>query len=338
MSLDIKTSVIKPKRHTYANVAERLGEDRPASRYEEATYDLEPTANFHYRPTWDPAHELFDESRTAIKMKDWYALLDPRQLYYGTYTIARNKMMEGADAQYSFVEGRRLLSKLTPRGRALTEKIILPLRHYEWGANMNNTEIARFGAGAAVTQAANFAGMDRLGLAQLISRIGLALDGVAPEDAEKSSVLHATGACWTQDEMWQPMRKVVEDTFVLQDWFELFVAQNFIMDGLVFKLAYDRIDGEIVNEGGDALSMMTEVLRVWAKDHERWVDAVMKRAVGESHENATQIAEWVNAWGKRVAAALQPIAREAFGEKSGEVISGLLGDFTKRIGKTGLQA
>lgn len=46
-------------------------------------------ANFHYRPTWDPEHELFDPRRTRLVMKDWYALKDPRQFYYGAYTWVR---------------------------------------------------------------------------------------------------------------------------------------------------------------------------------------------------------------------------------------------------------
>ena len=48
MSLEIKSVEIKPKRETFGHVARRIGEGKTASRYEEATYDLQPTANFHY--------------------------------------------------------------------------------------------------------------------------------------------------------------------------------------------------------------------------------------------------------------------------------------------------
>ena len=49
MTLEIKTATIAPVRHTYANIARRFGE-KPATRYQEATYDAQATANFHYRP------------------------------------------------------------------------------------------------------------------------------------------------------------------------------------------------------------------------------------------------------------------------------------------------
>lgn len=68
MHIDLRTVSIKPLRHTFDNVARRIGGDKPASRYQEGTLDMQQTANFHYRPTWDPAHEIYDASRTAIKM------------------------------------------------------------------------------------------------------------------------------------------------------------------------------------------------------------------------------------------------------------------------------
>ena len=61
--------------------------------------------------------------------------------------------------------------------RASLQAVLVPLRHYEWGANMNNAYCTAYGWGAAVTQPCMFATMDRLGLAQYLSRIGLLLDG-----------------------------------------------------------------------------------------------------------------------------------------------------------------
>ena len=105
-SIDLQAREIKPLRNTYTHVAKYIGGDVPASRYQEATLGAQPTANFHYRPTWDPAHELFDASRSRIRMADWYALRDPRQLYYASWTGARAKQQEAVEASYAFVDGR----------------------------------------------------------------------------------------------------------------------------------------------------------------------------------------------------------------------------------------
>ncbi len=59
MQYELRYQVIEPKRQTYQNVIDRFG-DQPASRYLEATLDLEPRENFHYRPTWAQDRELYD--------------------------------------------------------------------------------------------------------------------------------------------------------------------------------------------------------------------------------------------------------------------------------------
>lgn len=132
MQIDLRTVSITPLRQTYQHIADRQGADKPASRYVEATMDVQPQANFHYRPTWDPAHELFDASRTQVVMKDWYALKDPRQLYYGTYTMARARMQEVAEADFEFVEERGLADRYDDGARRAAPRWIFTCRCATW--------------------------------------------------------------------------------------------------------------------------------------------------------------------------------------------------------------
>ena len=53
MTIEIKTSTLEPIRNTYEHTKRRFG-DKPASRYQEASYDIAPENNFHYRPMWQP--------------------------------------------------------------------------------------------------------------------------------------------------------------------------------------------------------------------------------------------------------------------------------------------
>jgi hypothetical protein len=76
MTLEIKTATIAPVRHTYANIARRFGE-KPATRYQEATYDAQATAHFHYRPLWQPQQELNDKHYTALEMADLKSAIWP---------------------------------------------------------------------------------------------------------------------------------------------------------------------------------------------------------------------------------------------------------------------
>lgn len=109
MSIEISAKSIQPIRLTYGNLEERFGGKKPASRYQEAVYDVQPTANFQYRPLWDKNHDIYDKSKTAIVMEDWYSFADPRQYYYGTYTIARAKQQDVAEHNFAFVDKRESL-------------------------------------------------------------------------------------------------------------------------------------------------------------------------------------------------------------------------------------
>ena len=112
MNIDLQAREIKPLRNTFAHVAKYVGDDKPASRYQEATYGAQPTANFHYRPTWDPAHEIFDASRSKIVLADWYVLKDPRQFYYASWTMARARQQDAIESNFEFVETRGLVDKM----------------------------------------------------------------------------------------------------------------------------------------------------------------------------------------------------------------------------------
>ena len=171
MAIDLRTVSITPLRQTFGHLSRRMGADKPASRYIEATMDLQPTENYHYRPTWEPQLDIFDTRRTQIRMKDWYALKDPRQFYYGAWTQARGRMQETAEADFTIVDDLGLAGSYPAAAREQALKIFLPLRHLAWGANVNNSYVSAYGYGIAITQAACYASMDQLGIAQYLTRL-----------------------------------------------------------------------------------------------------------------------------------------------------------------------
>ena len=176
MGYELRTNVVEPVRNTFSYLVERFG-DRPATRYQEASFDVQPKENFHYRPTWDPDHELYDPDFSALKLTDPYGYTDPRQYYYTPYVANASDRYESFAQTLKYIEDRRLLDKLPEAWHTVLTGFVLPLRHYEQGAQLINTNASRFGYGTTITQAACFASFDRLGNAQLLSLIGLALAG-----------------------------------------------------------------------------------------------------------------------------------------------------------------
>jgi phenol hydroxylase P1 protein len=332
MTVEIRTLNVKPLRHTYGHIARRFG-DKPATRYQEATYDVQSEVNHHYKPLWDPEHDLYDKRRTALEMKDWYALKDPRQFYYGSYTTTRAKQQEALERQMDFAEKRGLLRDLPEAARHDIVSFLVPLRHYEWGANMNLSHIAAYGWGTAITQAGIMGAADRLGLAQHLSRIGLLADGnsgqsLAPAKRE-----------WTDAPAWQGLRRQMETMFVTRDWFELLVAQTLVTDGLLFPLFYQRFDAHLARRYGPGLATVVDFLSRWHDETNRWVDAVIKTAVAESPENAARIQGWVAHWRHSSLAALAPLAEAMLGEADGPAaLASVDADFGARLTRLGLAA
>ena len=329
MNIDLHAREIQPLRNTYAHVAKYIGDDKPASRYQEATLGAQPSANFHYRPTWDPEHELFDASRSAVKLADWYVLRDPRQFYYATWTMTRARQQDTMEANYQFVESRGLVAKMPDAVRAKACDVLMPLRHVAWGGNMNNCSIAAYGYGTAFTAPAMFHAMDHLGSAQFLTRLGLALD--------EPGVLEAGRKTWLNDTRWQPLRRYVEDTLVLTDPFELFVAQNLALDGQLYPLIYSSfVDEQLVLQGGTTVAMLTAFMPEWHDESARWVDALVKTAAAESDVNRQLISGWAKSWGERAQAALAPVAELALGEDGPKALQAAHSGLDERCKKAGL--
>ncbi|MCR6628690.1 MAG: hypothetical protein NVV74_00760 [Magnetospirillum sp.] len=249
----------------------------------------------------------YDERRTAIRMADWYALKDPRQYYYATYNIARATQYQATEHNFDFVEKRNLLALVDPAWRETVAFYLLPLRHAEWGANMNCADICDRGFGTAVTAPSMFSAGDHLAMAQVIGRIGLMLDGNSGASLERAK------ADWMEAEAWQGVRRMVEDSLVIGDWFEQFVAQNLCVDGVLYPLVYGRFETAGQAHGAAGLSMLTEFMSEWFTEHSRWVDAVIRVAAAESAENKALIEGWFATWSRRAASALAPLAAKVLG-------------------------
>lgn len=328
MTVEIRTNNIEPLRQSYAHIERFQGKDKVASRYLEGTLGLQMETNFHYRPIWAPEYEIFDKRRTAITSEDWYRYKDPRQFYYGTYTIARSKQSETLERNFDFLEQQQLLEDLGDEATAKVLECLIPLRHLEWGANMNSCTVLDYGWGAAVTQPFMYDAMDRLAIAQQLTRIAMLMS----DDPEP--VLDQARSTWTDADHWQPLRRLVEDTLVVKDWFELFIAQKVAIDGLLLPLVYRQLVPAI--DSGAGLSLAVNFINDWLVESQKWVDALVKFAVKENPENAELITQWCHHWVHRAAEATAPYLAHAMGKGSGKLLESQRAELLGRLSKVGV--
>ena len=260
-------------------------------------------------------------------MADWGKVSDPRQYYYGAYVQARARMQENAEHDYAFCEKRNMLAGLDPVSLTQISALLLPLRHAELGANMNNSNIAADGLGTSLTQMHMFHAMDRLGIAQYLSRIGLMLD-----DGDVLLLAKAKQQ-WLGDPAWQGLRRYVEDSLVVRDWFELTLAQNLVSDGLVYPLLFHKFDEQLSANGAGQVGMLTEFMRLWFAESQRWVDALVKTVIAESPANLARVETWVDQWSRRALAAVRPLAAMGPGDAA---LDAVCSEFAVRLKKIGL--
>ncbi len=328
MTLEIKTATLEPVRQTFANVARRFGE-KPATRYQEATYDAQGTTNFHYRPLWMPDKTLNDMSHTKITMADWYAFRDPRQFYYGAYVQNRARMQEAAENNYGFFEKRELSQYLSDEIKTQITQSLLPLRHVEQTANLNFMSGSAYGYGTTISQACLFAGMDSLGMAQYLSRIGLLIDGNSAESLSEAKVV------WMEESAWQKIRALCEKTLVQKDWFELLLVQALLINTYSSVLIYQVWQQAIANQGARDIAMLTEFMQGCQKDLANWSDSVFKIAASESEENKVILQDWLNQWLPLVEAAFADYASATLAEPE-NALSEAKNQLSKRAAKAGL--
>ncbi|KAB7884477.1 phenol hydroxylase [Poseidonibacter ostreae] len=328
MELNIASVEIEPKRHTFGNVARRLGEDRPASRYEESMYDAQPTENFHYRPQWEPEFEIYDKARTKIKMNDWYDLLDPRKFHYMTYVSTRASQNAANVQSFDFIEKRSLVNFIKQENLQKAFEFLTPLRHYEYGANMNNLAIVDRVYGTAMMSATMFHAEDRLGMAQHITKMILLLGN---NDVKK---LDSGKEAWMNDSKWQGLRKAVEDSLVVKDPIRLFVKQNVVFDAFVIPLMINEFSKEMAANDEMVVPMLSEFVTSWYEETIKWIDSVVKVMTNESSENKELLTQWIKEDIEIIEVAMQPLS--AFSNNSSELLASTKLELINRLNKSGI--
>jgi phenol/toluene 2-monooxygenase (NADH) P1/A1 len=264
---ELRYQVIEPKRHTYQNVIDRFG-DQPASRYLEATLDIEPRENFHYRPTWAADRELYDARYSSLRLADPYRFTDPRQFYYTPYVTSRAALHDDFSKTLAYLEERDLLLRLPAGWRRLLAEVVVPLRHYESGAQLISVAGARFAYGTSLEQCCTFAAFDRIGNAQMLSRVGIAADGGTAD------MLAAAKREWLDGPHLQPLRRLTEQIMIAEDWAEGVLAVD-ILDSLIYPLLYRGLDERALLGGAGAYSLLARHFSTWFADQRKWLDALV---------------------------------------------------------------
>ena len=133
MQYELHAQVIEPKRKTFDNPVARYG-DRPTSRYEEGSIDIQAKENFHFRPLWAPDKEIYHETFSVMRLTDPYSFTHPRQYYYAPYVTSRAAMFDAFSATLDYLEERGMFDRLPRAGPGCSRLWCCRFRHSESAA------------------------------------------------------------------------------------------------------------------------------------------------------------------------------------------------------------
>lgn len=304
MQYELHQQVIEPRRQTFTPLVRRYS-DRPATRYEEGSIGIQPSANFHYRPLWDPAHEIYDESFSALRLSDPDAYTDPRQYFYTPYVVNRAALHDAFGRSLTYVVDRNLLNAMPSGWQDLLAKAVLPLRYYEAGAQLISVAGARYAYGTTIEQCLSYAAFDRVGNAQLLSRIGIALGDSSDQ------VLDTSKPAWLEDPRLQGLRRLIEELLVEPDWAVSVVALD-LSDRLLFPLLTRHLEEAALLGGAGAYSLVIQQLGIWFADHRKWIDALISAwltDVEHGTANKALLQTTINRYLPQVTAAVIDVAQ-----------------------------
>ena len=188
--------------------------------------------------------------------------------------VNRAAVHEAFGRNLSYVVDRDLLTKMTQAWQDLVTKTILPLRYYESGAQLINVEGGRFAYGTTIEQVFTYASFDRIGNAQIISRIGIALG------ENTDAVLATTKPAWLDDAGLQGLRRLIEELLVEPDWALSNVGLD-LCDRLIFPLLTAHLDEAALLGSAGAYSLLIQQLGVWWKDQRKWFDPLISAWVND---------------------------------------------------------
>jgi len=116
----------------------------------------------------------------------------------------------------------------------------------------------------------------------------------------------------------------------------LFVAQNLVMDGWLHPFLYTHVEQKASKESGAFFGLSSKLQKDWSAETVRWVDAMVKAAIGDSDANRQLVAGWVAHYTARTREAVDALAAGVFGDEAGSVISVIDETFAARLKKIGL--
>lgn len=250
------------------------------NEYEDVTVNLQSYVHMHYRHIYDERDfDIYDPRYTRLKSSDWEGFRDPKKFWYTTYVSNRKKLAEEVENGFSYADQLGIIENLSSQWVDALRDIYTPLRHLEYGENVQMQHVIRYALGTAIEQCATYQAYDKTGRAQWISTWAMNM-----EEHHGDFLQHGKFVLLNEP-AYQPLRRYVEEVLTTDDWAEVLIAENLTLDLLLGNLMYREFNKIAVKHGDTHLSILNLQIMKTADWHRDWALALFGQLAKDQAES-----------------------------------------------------
>ena len=239
---------------------------------------------------------------SPLRCRDWDTFADPRQTTYASYVELQHRRETYVDGLFAAIDATGYDQRLAAAWLPALERVLAPLRYPCHGLQMAAAYVGHMAPSGRIAICAALQAGDEIRRVQRLAYRMRQLQETHPAFGADSKQL------WQGDELWQPVRKLIETLLVAYDWGEAFAALQ-----LVVKPAFDTLFvtqlGETAAAHGD--EVLAKILLSLGEDcawHRAWSDALVAHALADEPANVAVLRGWIARWREPALAAIQPFA------------------------------
>jgi toluene monooxygenase system protein E len=239
---------------------------------------------------------------SPLRCRDWDAFADPRQTTYASYVELQHRRETYVDGLFAAIDATGYDQRLAAAWLPTLERVLAPLRYPCHGLQMAAAYVGHMAPGGRIVICAALQAGDEIRRVQRLAYRMRQLQATYPAFGADSKQV------WQGDELWQPLRRLIEHLLVAYDWGEAFAALQLVVKPAFDTLFVAQLGDTAAAHGDEVLAKILLSLDEDCAWHRAWSDALVAHALADEPANAAVLRGWIARWREQALAAVQPFA------------------------------
>lgn len=242
-----------------------------------------------------------DARTTALVHPNWFEYRDPSGLWQRSYINLQAQQERSIAGATSSAKANGALGDIVPEWLQLVARYYEALGSFEWGMFKAHAFVTREALSDTLSMAYTFSAMDRLRHQQDIALYSLDLYEQAPGYTEGAGL-----DAWLNDPASQGARRLVERLLSLQDWGEMVMMTNLVVEPLLATVIGSEFFRRLAPLHGDPVIAVIEMtVEADRRRNRAATQALIKMLTADTDrsgrpvpasDNHDLIQGWVDSW------------------------------------------